>query len=138
MNTICVVVSLEIVKLRGKIDRVPEERAIKTLAPNRTCQSFHERVRHWGVWNGLDLLDLEDAQVREPAVKAKQRVMISAEVFRWWLAGNGTIEHPAYGDAVDVCALDAEADEASCKHVHDQHYPVTAQENRFAAEEIDA
>ena len=64
--------------------------------------------------------------------------MIGADVFRWWLAGNGMIEHPAYRDAINWSGFDAKADESSRKDVHNQHYPVTAQEDRFAAEEIDA
>ena len=50
----------------------------------------------------------------------------------------GVVEHPAYGDAVDVCALDAEADDAAGEDVHDHQHPVAAQEDRFAAEQIDA
>ena len=62
MNTMRVVVGLEIAKFRGKIDRVPEERAVKVLAPNRTYQSLDERVRHRSVRNRLDFLDLEDVR----------------------------------------------------------------------------
>ena len=31
-----------------------------------------------------------------------------------------SIEHPAYRDAINIGALDAEADDAAGEHVHDQ------------------
>jgi hypothetical protein len=48
------------------------------------------------------------------------------------VAGDGVIEHPTYGQAISVCRLDAETDDAAGEHVHDDQHPVTAQENRFA------
>ena len=48
------------------------------------------------------------------------------------------IEHPTYGGAVDVFALDAKTDDAAGEHVHDYQHPVTAQEDGLAAEQIDA
>jgi hypothetical protein len=54
------------------------------------------------------------------------------------VASDGVIEHPTYGDSVDGCTLDAKTDDAAGEHVHDHEYPVTAQENRFAAKQINA
>jgi hypothetical protein len=34
-----------------------------------------------------------------PAVEAKQRVVIGAQVFRWWPASDGVVEHSAHGQA---------------------------------------
>ena len=82
VNAMCVVVVSEFIQLPGQVDHVPEEHAIEILAPNRADQPFDERMRDRSVRNRLDLLDLEDAQVGEPAVEAKQRVVIGAEVFR--------------------------------------------------------
>ena len=48
------------------------------------------------------------------------------------------VEHPACRESINGSGFDTEADESSCKDVQDHHDPVTAQENRFAAEEIDA
>ena len=61
---------------------------------------------------------------RTQTVKAKQRVMVRAEVFRPRLASGSVIEHPAYGDAIDRCGLDAEANDAASVDSHDQHDPV--------------
>ena len=35
-------------------------------------------------------------------------------------------------------AFDAKTDDAAGEHVHDQQHPVTAQKDRFAAEQVDA
>ena len=37
-----------------------------------------------------------------------------------------------------VCALNANADKAAGEHVHYHHNPVTAQEYRFAAKQVEA
>ena len=41
-------------------------------------------------------------------------------------------------DTPSMYALDAKADDAAGEHVHDQHHPMAAQEDRFAAEQVDA
>ena len=79
MNAMRVVVIPEFVQLPRQVHGVPEEYAIEVLAPDRADQPFDERMRNRSVRNRLDLLDLEDAQVGEPAVKAKQRVVVGAE-----------------------------------------------------------
>ena len=75
-----VVIVGECVQLSRQVDRVPEERVIEIFAADGAHQPFNERVRDRGVRNRLDLLDLEDARVGEPAVEAEQWVMIGAEV----------------------------------------------------------
>lgn len=54
-----VVIVAKIIELADELDRVPEERTIKILAPDRSDQSFDEWMRTWDVGNGFDLLDLE-------------------------------------------------------------------------------
>ncbi len=80
MNAMGVVVLSERSQLTRQVDRVPEEHAIEILAPDRSDQSFDERMRGRSIRNRLDLVDLKDPQVGEPAVEAKQRVVIGAEV----------------------------------------------------------
>ena len=77
-----VVIVSEFDQLPRQVHRVPEKHAIEVLTPDRADQPFDERMRNRSVRNRLDLLDLEDAQVGEPAVEAKQRVVIGADVFR--------------------------------------------------------
>ena len=90
-----IVIISEFVQFPRQVGRVPEEHAIKILAPNRPDQSFNERMRHRDVRDRLDLLDIAHAQVGKPTVKAKQRIVVATEVFRPGLAGSGVIEHPA-------------------------------------------
>jgi hypothetical protein len=70
-------------------------------------------------------------------VKAKQRIVVGTQVFRFGLAGSGVVEHPANRDAVNVCRGDAKADDAASEDVHDQHHPMAAHEDGFNAEQID-
>ena len=97
-----------------------------------------EGMGNGGIRDRLDFLDLEDSKVGEPAVEAKQRVVIGAQVFWSRLARGGAIEHPTDRDACNICRFDAEANESACEDVHDQHDPMAAQENRFDAEQVDA
>ena len=136
MNAISVVVMPELVQLPLKINRVPEERVIEILAPNRPDQPFNERVRNRGIGHRLDLLDFEHAQVGKPPMESKQRVVIGADAFRKGLSGNNVVEHPAHGYAVDVCAVDAETDDAAGEEVQDHQHSVAAQQDRFTAEQI--
>ena len=50
-------------------------------------------------------------------MKAKQGVVIGADVLRQRLTGNGAIEHPAHGYTVDVGTLDAKAGDAAPSNV---------------------
>ncbi len=138
MDAISVVVIPELIQLPLKINRVPEERAIQILSPDRADQPFDERMGNRRVRHRLDLLDLKYPQIGQPPVESEQRVVIGADVFGQGLARDGVIEHPTYGDAVDVSTLDTEAEDTTGEHVHDDQHPVTVQENRFAAEQVDA
>ena len=82
MNAMTVVVIPESLQLSRQVDRVPEEDAVQVLVPDRADQTLNERVRHRRVGDRLDLIDLEDAQVDEPAVKAKSRIVVGADAFR--------------------------------------------------------
>ena len=96
MTTASVVISFEFAQLARQIDCIPEEHALKILAPNRADQSFNERMRNWNVGNRLDLFDLEHAQVGQPTVETKQRIVVGTQVSRSGLTGRGVIEHPAH------------------------------------------
>ena len=96
MTTVTVVVSLEFAQLPRQIDCIPEKHAIKMLAPNGADQSFNERMRNRDVRNRLDLSNFDHAQVGQPTVETKQRIVVATQVFRSGLAGRGVIEHPAH------------------------------------------
>src|ERR1700680_1943338 len=82
-------------------------------------------MRNRSARNRLSLLDCEDTQVGKPTVETEQPVVIGADMFRWPLASDGVIEHPADGDPVNIGAPDAETDQPARAHVHDQQHPVT-------------
>jgi hypothetical protein len=66
----------ELAQLARQVHGVPEEYPIKVVTPDSSDQPFDERMRDRNGRNRLDLLDLEDAQVGEPAVESKQRVVV--------------------------------------------------------------
>ena len=77
-----VVIIGECFQLSRQIERVPEKHVIEIFAADGADQPFDERMRNRRVRNRFDLLDREDAQVGEPAVKAKQRIVVGANVLR--------------------------------------------------------
>src|SRR5260370_24567269 len=101
-----VVIVLVFVQLAHQVHGVPEKYPIKVLTPDRSDQPFDERMRDRSVRNRLDLLDLQHAQIGEPTVKAKERIVIGTEVFRLGLPGGGAIEHAAYRHAINACGGD--------------------------------
>ena len=58
-------------------------------------------------------------------------------MFRQGPASDGVVEHSAHGHAVAGGTLDAEADDAAGEDIDDHQHPMTVQEDRFAAEEVD-
>ena len=138
MNSSLIIVCLEAFELAAKVDRIPEERAVEVLAPNRPDQSLDEGMRHRHVRDGLDLFDLEDSQIGEPSVKAKQRIVIRTQPRRRRMARNGLIEHATHDWTVNGLAADAESDDSTGIHVDHHEDPVAAKEDRLAAKQIDA
>ena len=62
----------------------------------------------------------------------EQWIMIGAEVPRHTLAGNGSIEHAAQGDAIDIARVYPEADDPPSELVHHHENPVALEQNGFA------
>jgi hypothetical protein len=50
----------------------------------------------------------------------------------------GLVEHAADAGPVDMRGFDAESDDTTRKHVHDDHHPETLQVDGLAAKKIDA
>jgi hypothetical protein len=61
-----------------KVEAVPEEGVVEILAPKGSDQPLDERMRARHEGDGIEFLDFEDAQIRPPAMKAEQWVMIGA------------------------------------------------------------
>ena len=68
-----VVIVPKCIQLPHQIRYVPEEDAVEIFSANGADQPFDERMRNGRVRNRLHLLDLEDAQVGEPAVESPGR-----------------------------------------------------------------
>ena len=71
VNAIFVVINSVLFQLSLQVDRVPDQHVIKKLSSNRPDQSFYERMGQRYMWDRLDLLDLEYAQVGPPAMETK-------------------------------------------------------------------
>src|SRR3979411_3268062 len=63
--------------------------------------------------------------------------MVGTQVPWKWLSGDDLVEHPANRHTTGISALKAKADDPAGEHIHHHHDPVAAQENRFAAKQID-
>ncbi len=82
MNTTVVVIDPERFQLALLVERIPEKDVIEILATNCADYTFHKRTRNRHMRNRLDLADFEHAQVGKPAMKAKQWIMVGADVLR--------------------------------------------------------
>lgn len=88
MHAMAVIVIAQGLQLSRQIGCVPEEDEVQVLAPDRADQTLNKRMRSRYAGDRLDLLDTADAQVGTPAVEAKQRIVIGADMLRWRLAGD--------------------------------------------------
>jgi hypothetical protein len=52
-----------------KIEAVPEEGLVEILAPKRADQPLDERMRARQEGDGLEFIDVENSQIRSPAMK---------------------------------------------------------------------
>src|SRR6516162_3958122 len=86
---------------------------------------------------GLDFVDFEYPKVRSPAMKTKQRIVIRRKMPGQSLPCDRVVEHPAHPDTVEIGRLDAEADDPTGVNIHHHQDPITPEQNRLSAEEID-
>ena len=73
--------------------------------------------------------------------KRNNGFVVGTQVPRKRLPRDDLIEHPANRDTTGISALDAKANDPACEHVHHHHdpiAPIAVQQDRFAAEQIDA
>jgi len=69
-------------------------------------------------------MNIEDAQIRLPAVILKQWVIVGAEVIRSSFGCDGRVEHSTQGDAVHIAGMDTKSDDTARILIHDHKYPV--------------
>src|SRR5580704_10329748 len=107
MDSMRVVIHFVIVQLARQVRGVPKKYPIKVLPPDCSDETLDERMRNRSARNRFNFLDLQHAQVCEPAVKTKEWIVIRTEVFRFRLPSSGAIEHAAhrYMPSMDVGAM---------------------------------
>jgi hypothetical protein len=110
---------------------------IEIIPSDRADQPFDERVRAGDKRHRLDFLNLEDSQVRSPAMESEQRIVVRTHVLRERLSRSGLVEHAADRHAIDVSRRNTEADDPAREEIHDDHDPVALENNRLTTEQID-
>jgi len=71
MDTSLVVIVGEAIQLPMQVGTVPEESLVEVLAPKGPDEPLDERMRARHERNRLDFLDVENAQIRSPTMKAE-------------------------------------------------------------------
>src|SRR5262249_8811348 len=137
MRAVTVVVALEIKELHLQIGSRPEQRAVQAFAPDGANQPFNTWMREWRVRDGLDFRHVEDAKVPLPLLEPIQRGIVRADVGWRCLAAQCAIEHAAQPDAVHDAAMHAEAHDAARELVHHDEYPMSPQDRRLAAKQVE-
>jgi hypothetical protein len=72
------------------------------------------------------------------SVVFEQWDVIGAQVAGFTLTGNGSCEHAARGDAVDITSSHAEANDLPSKLIHDNQHSMCLEQYRLAPEHINA
>ena len=129
MTAIPVVILLIAFQVALKIFLAPKQPAIEELASYGPDQSLDESMRTRRAGNGLDLVDFEYPQVRSPAMKTEQRIVVRGEMPGQSLPRDRPIEHLADSDAVEIGLRDSEADDPTGVYIHHHHDPVAAEQD---------
>jgi len=79
MRPLAVVVVREVGELSLKIACGPKGHVIEEFPSDGSDESFDEGVRQWNIWQGLDLLHLQDPETRPPTMEEEQRVVVGAQ-----------------------------------------------------------
>jgi hypothetical protein len=72
-------VIVESIQLATKVEAVPEENRVEILAPKGSDEPLDERMRARHEGDGLEFLDIENSQIRPPAMKPEERVVVGPE-----------------------------------------------------------
>jgi hypothetical protein len=133
-----VVVGGESIQLAMKIEAVPEENLVEILAPKGSDEPLDERMRARREGDGLEFLNVENSQIRPPAMKPEERVMVRTEAPGKWLAAPSVVEHAADADALDMRRFNSESDDTTREDVDDDHNPEALKQDGLASKQIDA
>ena len=86
----------------------------------------------------FQLVDFKNPQIRFPAMKLEQRIIIGAQVGRDALSGDGMVKHSAQRYPIDRTYLNAEADDPASELIHHDEDPMRPQHDGFTAKEVNA
>ena len=138
MGACCVVVRLELGQPSFQVTGIPEQQVVEKFSPHGSDQPFHKWVGQRHIRHGLDFVNFQNPKVRRPAVCFENRIVIRTEMSGNALPVNGRVKHPADVGPGDGAAMNAGANEAARELIHDDEYPVAAEHDRLAANEIHA
>ena len=68
MTAMMVVIRLKLCEFLLQVSRIPEQCLIKKFTANRSDESLNEGMREWCIRDGLDLIDIQNPQIRLPLV----------------------------------------------------------------------
>jgi len=76
VDSSCIVVTLKRFKLSREIRDIPEGNLIQVVPADRTYQTLNERVRERDERYRLDFVDVENPEIRFPAMEFEQEIII--------------------------------------------------------------
>src|SRR5215813_6605212 len=85
---------------------------------------------------GSGSLDHKDTEVGLPLMEPIQRIMIRTQIFQQCLRVNRTIEHSTQCQPIHDAAVNGKADDPAGKLIHHDQNPVTLQDRRFTAKQV--
>jgi hypothetical protein len=100
-----------VLELPLEITLAPEPGPVQVLAPDGSNQPLDKGMRSRRIGDGLNLLDLEHPQIRAPAMKAEQGIVVRGKAPGHSLLRDRAIEHPAHPDAVEIGRGNPKADD---------------------------
>ena len=66
----------------------------------------------------------------------EERIVVRTGVFWNTFGIDGSVEHAAEGDSIDITGMDAKSNDTTCVLVHHHKYPVALQQNGFATKQV--
>jgi pimeloyl-ACP methyl ester carboxylesterase/quercetin dioxygenase-like cupin family protein len=106
--------------------------------PKGSDEPLDERMRARHEGDGLEFLNVENSQIRPPAMKQEERVVVRTEAPGKWLAAASVVEHAADANAVNMRRFSSESDDTTREDVDDDHNPEALKQDRLASKQIDA
>ena len=106
--------------------------------PKGSDEPLDERMRARHEGDGLEFLNVENSQIRPPAMKQEERVVVRTEAPGKWLAAASVVEHAADANAVNMRRFSSESDDTTREDVDDDHNPEALKQDGLTFKQIDA